>query len=102
MFLLSVGMRFSRVHSVKLFAHQELRHLNRIFTHIRHGGVAVVEGQWEQITAVMDYIQRHKQGVDRSRFASACETTRPEGFAWKISETGLGRSVAAADVLGRC
>ena len=48
---------------VKLFAHQELRHLNRIFTHIRHGGVAVVEGQWEQITAVMDYIQRHKQGL---------------------------------------
>ncbi|MDE0423783.1 MAG: class I SAM-dependent methyltransferase [Candidatus Poribacteria bacterium] len=48
---------------VKLFAHQDLRHLNRIFTHIRHGGVAVVEGQWEQITAVMDYIQRHKQDL---------------------------------------
>lgn len=48
---------------VKLFAHQELRHLNRIFTHIRHGGVAVVEGQWEQITTVMDYIQRHKQDL---------------------------------------
>ena len=48
---------------VKLFAHQELRHLNRIFTHIRHGGVAVVEGQWEQIAAVMDYIQRHKQDL---------------------------------------
>ncbi len=46
---------------VKLFAHQDLRHLNRIFTHIRHGGVAVVEGRWEQITDVMDYIQRHKQ-----------------------------------------
>ncbi|MYK94016.1 class I SAM-dependent methyltransferase [Candidatus Poribacteria bacterium] len=48
---------------VKLFARQELRHLNRIFTHIRHGGVAVVEGQWEQITTVMDYIQRHKQDL---------------------------------------
>ena len=48
---------------VKLFVHQELRHLNRIFTHIRHGGVAVVEGQWEQITTVMDYIQRHKQDL---------------------------------------
>lgn len=45
---------------VKLFAHRDLRHLNRIFTHIRHGGVAVVQGEWEQITAVMDYIQRHK------------------------------------------
>ena len=48
---------------VKVFAHQELRHLNRIFTHIRHGGVAVVEGQWEQITTVMDYIQRHKRDL---------------------------------------
>ena len=48
---------------VKLFAHRDLRHLNRIFTHIRHGGVAVAEGQWEQITAVMDYIQRHKQDL---------------------------------------
>ena len=48
---------------VKLFAHQDLRHLNRIFTHIRHGGVAVVEGEWEQITKVMDYIQRHKQDL---------------------------------------
>ena len=48
---------------VKLFAHQDLRHFNRIFTHIRHGGVAVVEGEWEQITAVMDYIQRHKRDL---------------------------------------
>ncbi len=45
----------------KLFLHQELGHLNRIFTHIRHGGVAIVEGKWEQITALMDYIQRHKR-----------------------------------------
>lgn len=48
---------------VKVFARQDLRHLNRIFTHIRHGGVAVVEGQWGQITTVMDYIQRHKQDL---------------------------------------
>ena len=47
----------------KLFRYQELGHLNRIFTHIRHGGVAVVEGKWEQITALMDYIQRHKQDL---------------------------------------
>ncbi len=48
---------------VKSFAHQELKHLNRIFTHVRHGGVAVVEGEWEQITIVMDYIQRHKRDL---------------------------------------
>ena len=56
------GAVFARAR-VKLFAHQELRHLNRIFTHIRHGGVAVVEGQWEHITTVMDYLQRHKQDL---------------------------------------
>lgn len=48
---------------VKLFAHQELGHLNRVFTHIRHGGVAVVQGEWEQITTLMDYIQRHKRDL---------------------------------------
>ena len=47
----------------KLFVHQELGHLNRIFTHIRHGGVAIVEGKWEQITTLMEYIQRHKQDL---------------------------------------
>ena len=47
----------------KLFSHQELGHLNRIFTHIRHGGVAIVEGKWGQITTLMDYIQRHKQDL---------------------------------------
>ena len=47
----------------KLFSHQELGHLNRVFTHIRHGGVAIVEGKWEQITALMDYIQRHKRDL---------------------------------------
>ena len=40
-----------------------IRTLTRIFTHIRHGGVAIVEGKWEQITALMDYIQRHKQDL---------------------------------------
>ena len=47
----------------KLFSHQELGHLNRVFTHIRHGGVAIVEGKWGQITALMDYIQRHKRDL---------------------------------------
>ena len=47
----------------KLFSYQELGHLNRVFTHIRHGGVAIVEGKWEQITALMEYIQRHKRDL---------------------------------------
>lgn len=46
---------------VKLFVDRELGHLNRIFTHLRHGGVAVAAGRWEQIAALMDYIQTHKR-----------------------------------------
>ncbi len=48
---------------VKLFAHQDLAHLGRISTHIERGGVAVVEGSWEQIMVVMGYIRRHKSAV---------------------------------------
>ncbi len=47
--------------SVKLFAHQELEQHNRIFTHIQRGGVAIVEGEWEQIITVTDYIIKHKR-----------------------------------------
>lgn len=47
--------------SVRLFAHQELKNIGRIFTHIQRGGVAVAEGEWKQITTIMDYIQRHKK-----------------------------------------
>ena len=47
--------------SVRLFTHQELKNLGRVFTHIQRGGVAVAEGEWEQITTIMDYIQRHKK-----------------------------------------
>ncbi len=47
--------------SVRLFAHQDLKNIGRIFTHIQRGGVAVAEGEWEQITIIMDYIQQHKK-----------------------------------------
>ena len=66
---------------VKLFAHQDLRHLNRIFTHIRHGGVAVVEGQWEHITAVMDYIQRHKRDFVQQSQRPTKSKSRDRGAA---------------------
>ena len=47
--------------AVKRFAHQDLEQLDRIFTHIQRGGVAIVEGAWDQITAVMAYVQRRKK-----------------------------------------
>ena len=45
---------------VKLFPNQELKNFDRIFTHIQRGGVAIVEGEWQQISSVMDYIEQHK------------------------------------------
>ena len=47
--------------SVRLFSNQELNQFSRIFTHIQRGGVAIVEGEWEQIINVTDYINRHKR-----------------------------------------
>ena len=88
---------------VKLFAHQELRHLNRIFTHIRHGGVAVVEGQWEQITGVMDYIQRHKQDLVQHLPRNARLQDRRESRGRSASRTlqeALARLMCWADADG--
>lgn len=45
---------------VRLFTDQELNNFNRIFTHIQRGGVAVVEGDWQQILSVFDYVEQHK------------------------------------------
>ena len=89
---------------VKLFAHQELRHLNRIFTHIRHGGVAVVEGQWEHITAVMDYIQRHKQGlIQEASHRNAKQRTRKDSRRKSVSlalKEALAKLMCWADADG--
>ena len=45
---------------VKLFPNQELKNFDRIFTHIQRGGVAIVQGEWQNISSVMDYIEQHK------------------------------------------
>ena len=44
----------------KLFTRSELGQFNRIFTHLRRGGVAILSGDWEQVTEVMEYIERKK------------------------------------------
>lgn len=58
--------------SVKLFTNQELEQFSRIFTLMQRGGVAIVEGEWEQIINVTEYINRHKRelsttGYERGR-----------------------------------
>ncbi len=51
--------------SWKLFTRSELGQLNRIFTHLRRGSVAILSGDWEQVTAVMGYIERKKDELIR-------------------------------------
>ncbi|MCZ6681098.1 MAG: class I SAM-dependent methyltransferase [Candidatus Poribacteria bacterium] len=43
---------------LKLFTNADLGQLNRIFTHLRRRGVGILSGEWEQIAAVMEYIER--------------------------------------------
>lgn len=66
--------------SWKLFTHSELGQFNRIFTHLRRCGVAILSGDWEQVTGVMEYINRKKG-----------ELIRPSG------ESGRGRKRTARD-----
>ena len=87
----------------KLFVHQELGHLNRIFTHIRHGGVAIVEGKWEQITALMDYIQRHKQDLIQQPQRDARTRNRRDSHGRSTSgvlKEALARLMCWADADG--
>lgn len=51
--------------SWKLFTRGELGQFNRIFTHLRRGGVAILSGDWEQITGMMEYIGRKKDELIR-------------------------------------
>ncbi len=58
--------------SVKLFTNQDLEQFSRIFTLMQRGGVAIVEGEWERIISVTDYVNRHKRelsttGSERGR-----------------------------------
>ena len=51
--------------SWKLFTGGELGQFNRIFTHLRRGGVAILSGDWEQVMGVMEYIERKKAELIR-------------------------------------
>ena len=52
--------------SWKLFTNSELGQFNRIFTHIRRGGVAILSGDWKQMTEVVEYIGRKKTELIQS------------------------------------
>ena len=43
------------------FTDSNLGQLNRIFTHLQRGGVAVLSGKWDRIVEVLDYAERKKK-----------------------------------------
>ena len=85
--------------SWKLFTGSELGQFNRIFTHLRRGGVAILSGDWDQVTEVMEYIERkkdelvvpsHKGGRDRKRSGRDKDRwQRLKGVGRGKSDTGL-------------
>ena len=86
--------------SWKLFTRSELGQFDRIFTHLRRGGVAILSGDWEQVTRVMDYIGRKKDemirpsregGRDRKRSGRDKDRWQPQmGIEKRKSHSGLG------------
>ena len=50
---------------LKLFTNGDLGQLDRIFTYLRRGGVAILSGEWERVTAVMTYIDRKQNELIR-------------------------------------
>lgn len=51
----------SNAASLKHFSNGDLERLDRIFTHLRRGGVAVLSGRWDRIEEVLDYVERKKK-----------------------------------------
>jgi methylase of polypeptide subunit release factors len=73
---------------VRLFGPKELSRLNRIFNHIRRGGIAVISGPWGRVLEIFSYLETRKReltviGVRRS-VAPKTETGRrtPRHHQW--------------------
>ena len=85
--------------SWKLFKDSELGQFNRIFTHLRRGGVAILSGDWGQVTEVVEYIERkkeeliqpsHEGGRDRKRSGrDKNRWQRRKGVDRRESDAGL-------------
>ncbi len=58
---------------LKLFGPRELNQLNRIFKHLRKGGIAVTSGSWDKILEIFDYMERKKH-----EFATLSSPTKEE------------------------
>ena len=68
--------------SWKLFPHDVLGQFDRIFTHLRRGGVAIVSGDWHQVTGC-DGVHRAEKG----RVGSCI----PRGWAQREKRAGKAK-----------
>ena len=77
--------------SWKLFARSELGQFNRIFTHLRRGGAAILSGDWKQVMGVMEYIERKKEELIRpSREQGRGKRRSGRDKGRRKSHSGLG------------
>ena len=72
--------------SLRHFTNGDLGQLDRIFKHLRRGGVAVLSGRWDRIMEVLDYAERkrkelatkNREAETRPRFQPARQTRKPQ------------------------
>lgn len=61
---------------VKLFGARELNQLNKIFNHLRKGGIAVTSGSWDKILGIFDYLEKKKREFATTTRSSSKEERR--------------------------
>lgn len=71
---------------VKFFSNHELKNFGRIFTQIQRGGVSVVEGEWQQIVAVIDYIEQHKNELSSETKTKRYEKGRSRERRYNVKQ----------------
>ena len=62
---------------VKQFGPKELSQLNKIFNHLRKGGIAVVSGSWDKILEIFDYLEKKKREFSAVRPPTKKERQNP-------------------------
>ncbi len=62
---------------LKLFTSKQLSQLNRIFNHLRRGGIAVTSGRWDKILEVSAYLEKKKRELAPRTVKTEIERREP-------------------------
>ena len=84
--------------SFRHFSDDNLGQLDRIFTHLRRGGVAVLSGRWDRIVEVLDYAERKK----RELVPRIEKSKRRRGFNARDKRPNRNESASAMSRLMCC